>query len=61
MKGITMLLVVLIVAFMQCAYVKWQSLLHFAHAIINPSIIADVPFRGNVFVLEIYVTDIRLE
>ena len=43
MQGITMLHVVLIVAFMQCAYVKWQSLLHFAQAISNPSIIVDVP------------------
>ena len=43
MQGITVLYVVLIVAFIQCAYVKWKSLLHFAHAISNPSIIADVP------------------
>ena len=43
MQDITILPVVLIVAFIQCAYVKWRSLLHFAHAISNPSIIADVP------------------
>ena len=61
MQGITIFHVVLIVAFIQCAYVKWRSLLHFAHAISNPSIIADVPFRRNVCVLEINVTDIILE
>ena len=42
MQDITILFVVLIVAFIQCAYVKWQYLLHFAQAISNPSIIADV-------------------
>ena len=43
MQRITVLHVVLIVAFIQCAYLKWQSLLHFAHTISNPYIIADVP------------------
>ena len=43
MQRITVLHVVLIVAFIQCAYVKWKSLLHFAQTISNHFIIADVP------------------
>ena len=61
MQGITVLHVVLIVEFIQCAYVKWQSLLHFAQAISNPSIISYMTFMENAYVLEIYVTNIILE